>query len=341
MTTTHEPNCTCTDCRSTRTAELQNNQQLDHRARTQPGNTQIRPYKSLITYASIAKFALLALGVLTVITTISTLFDIRQLQSMSPRVAVPLQQLENFGARTAGLGKISIIAFIFTGLMFIKWQVAAQGNLPALGIKTPKYTPPWACLWWIIPILSLYKPYDVMKELWTDSHPETVETNGEKTSVAPMSQIIGPWWIIFTASLVVGYIAGFSTETDNINTDTLMLQSSITLLQNIAKLIALPMAIYLVKTITAHQEEINESLNQQTANRQPAPAPQLNQQPPNEYTQPPERTTQRPPAASDEAPRQYNNEPPAKSEPSRRTKPDWLSQPTILPPTTYDQDSEN
>ena len=143
----------------------------------------------------------------------------------------------------------------------------SAGKPPDPRYKNPKYTPAWAGIWWIIPIVSFYKPYDVMKELWTESHPDTEEEKGQKISTGPMSSLIGPWWIAYTASLVTEILMRFSFNSLDPTLESLMWQSRLNLLREISLLIALPMATLLVRQITSHQTEVANYLAQQETGR--------------------------------------------------------------------------
>lgn len=80
--------------------------------------------------------------------------------------------------------------FIITAILFLRWIHRANYNARQLGAKNMKFTPGWAIGWYFIPIASLWKPYQAMKEIWKASKkPDDWETQ----SGSP----ILPWWWFF------------------------------------------------------------------------------------------------------------------------------------------------
>src|SRR5437868_6687462 len=61
-------------------------------------------------------------------------------------------------------GLVTILVFIITGVLFLRWIHRANRNARALGAQGMRFTPGWAVGWYFIPIASLWKPYQAMKE---------------------------------------------------------------------------------------------------------------------------------------------------------------------------------
>ena len=67
-----------------------------------------------------------------------------------------------------------------------------------------KITPAWAVLWWFIPLANLYKPYEVMVELWRASDPD----GDDHWALYPRSPILPLWWLCWIGGNVASSIAG-------------------------------------------------------------------------------------------------------------------------------------
>jgi hypothetical protein len=58
-------------------------------------------------------------------------------------------------------------AIIFQIIMFLMWVYRMNKNTRALAPEAKmKYTPAWSVGWFFIPIANLWKPYQVLKEIW-------------------------------------------------------------------------------------------------------------------------------------------------------------------------------
>ncbi len=64
-----------------------------------------------------------------------------------------------------GLGILAAIAFLIEGILVCMFLYRANANLRALGTLRLQHTPGWCAGYWFIPILNLYKPYQVTKEI--------------------------------------------------------------------------------------------------------------------------------------------------------------------------------
>ena len=51
------------------------------------------------------------------------------------------------------------------------WQHRAHANLWAFARSGLRFTPGWAVGWWFVPIASLWKPFEAVRELWKASDP--------------------------------------------------------------------------------------------------------------------------------------------------------------------------
>ncbi len=70
------------------------------------------------------------------------------------------QQLIGFGQ--LGVGLVSAVVFLM-------WTSAITKRLTQLGVIDMRYAPRWSVWGFIIPIVNLFRPYQVMSELWKAS----------------------------------------------------------------------------------------------------------------------------------------------------------------------------
>lgn len=96
-------------------------------------------------------------------------------------------------ANDARQGLIAIaytIVFIISGIIILKWIYRANYNARQLGAKEMQFTPGWSVGWYFIPIFTLWKPYQAMKEIWKAS------ANPDNWSNEKVSSVL-PWWWFF------------------------------------------------------------------------------------------------------------------------------------------------
>jgi hypothetical protein len=94
------------------------------------------------------------------------------------------------------------LIWVPTSLVFIVWMYRAHRNLPGLGHPKLNSYPVWVVLCWLIPIMSWFAPYQVMREIWDRSQP-----NPAPGRTAASRAIVQWWWglwLIFQASSFAG-----------------------------------------------------------------------------------------------------------------------------------------
>lgn len=101
----------------------------------------------------------------------------------------------------AGLYTLVLLAGI---IAFLVWLYRVRSNLPALGIQDARWSPGWAVGWWFVPIMSLFRPYQLVKEVWQASGPEARPVAWRYTQVPAL---LGWWWALFLIGSFAGNIA--------------------------------------------------------------------------------------------------------------------------------------
>jgi hypothetical protein len=103
-----------------------------------------------------------------------------------------------FALAYLGYGLVMLASVVIIAM----WIYRAHANLRATGAET-EFTPGWAVGWYFVPIASLFKPFQAMRELVNGSHLQTNDFGGE----APGE--IKIWWGCF---LIGGFLGNASTR---------------------------------------------------------------------------------------------------------------------------------
>ena len=102
----------------------------------------------------------------------------------------PPEQLQAADARQRLIGIAQIVTLLAGALAFLRWLSLAYGNLPALG-AVPRFSRTWAVVFFLIPILNLFRPYQVVRELW-------------RGSGGGGAAIVGWWWTAHLGTSFLG-----------------------------------------------------------------------------------------------------------------------------------------
>jgi len=107
---------------------------------------------------------------------------------------------ENFRALGALSGVLTLLAFFATAVPFLMWIHRANRNARALGAQGMRFTPGWSVGWFFVPLLSLWKPYQAVKEIWQASH------NPYSWDRQDMAPAVGRWWGLWLVSNLLGQL---------------------------------------------------------------------------------------------------------------------------------------
>ena len=81
------------------------------------------------------------------------------------------------------------------------WTHRANRNARALGATHLQFTPGWAVGWFFIPIANLWKPRQVMREIWHASH----DPRGGPDETTPA--LVSNWWTLWLVTNILGQLA--------------------------------------------------------------------------------------------------------------------------------------
>ena len=146
-----------------------------------------------------------------------------------------------------------------TVVAFLMWMHRAHRNLPALGAKYLRFSPRWAVGGWFVPILNLFRPYQVMAEIWRESEPPRDSSLPGHLSYASSSAIVGWWWALYLAMSFIGH-ASFRMSLRTESLDEMLISSWIDLVLAAVCLPAALLAIAVARGIDGRQEQCHQAL---------------------------------------------------------------------------------
>jgi serine/threonine protein kinase len=202
-----------------------------------------------------------------------------------------------FGDQPSGglylwVGAVQAAWFLVTAALWLAWFRRAYLNLPALGARRLRFRPWWAVGAWLLPVFSLFRPKQVLNDIWRASDPEgfgepqrgapmSREGFGEPQRGAPMgralppdqaatwrgrpvAEVLGWWWLAFLASVLVRSI---TTEAVHAAADFMLLgllperldrfqpSAGMQVLADLLTVVCGLLALRVVRRTTARQDE--------------------------------------------------------------------------------------
>jgi hypothetical protein len=148
------------------------------------------------------------------------------------------------------LGVVAIAASFF----FLAWIHRVHRNLPALEAGDLKYSPGWAVGYFFIPILNLFRPCQVMLEIWRESDPARLQVPGEslETTKASSAAIVGWWWASF---LLIYLVNQGSRPFHDINTVGPIAVLWIGIVSALVSIVAAVVTLVMVYRVDVHQSQ--------------------------------------------------------------------------------------
>ncbi len=171
-------------------------------------------------------------------------------------------QLANSGSITAEtaaandsrqmmLGTLLTISSLSTIVVFGMWIYRANLNCRGFGAERMEFTPGWAVGWYFIPIASLFRPFQSMREIWQ------VSSNPRHWALEKVPSLLGWWWGLWIARIVLTQIAVVLSKQVN-DVETLRSATVMLITATVENLFLVGVAVMLITRITAMQVRLVE-----------------------------------------------------------------------------------
>ena len=112
-----------------------------------------------------------------------------------------------------GISKFVILAqlgsFFMTAIFFLLWTYRSYRHLSALSDRNLRFSPGWAVGWFFAPIMNLFRPYQVMKEMWKESDPDADPSRPEEGKGRTGSPLLKGWWGLWLLNNLLAGVSAF------------------------------------------------------------------------------------------------------------------------------------
>jgi hypothetical protein len=191
---------------------------------------------------------------------VSGLMEVQLISQMINGEFVTIGEAEANDNREAVVGALQVVPLIATAVLFLVWIHRAHRNLPALNASGLKYSPGWAVGGWFIPIMNLWRPYQVTAEIWKASDPESVDPEGQTWQMVSVSPLLRWWWAFWIIGGVIGWFSLRFVFQEPEDLELLRMQSLAEVAADAMGIVTAVLAMLVVAHIDARQEEKNRRL---------------------------------------------------------------------------------
>jgi hypothetical protein len=193
-----------------------------------------------------AKIAILLIWIIIAIESVKLISDYLELQLLSKAnsgLTVTMEAANANDIRQQIIAVIYAIVAIISTVTFIQWFRRAYFNLHTQ-IYNLDFEEGWAAWAWFVPILNLYRPYKIMKELFHETEnllSQRVENYTPKDSAG----LLGVWWTLWIIDSFLGqFILRYSLRANEVDELITVSQTSI-----LSSFISIPLSLIIIRVI--------------------------------------------------------------------------------------------
>jgi uncharacterized membrane protein len=150
------------------------------------------------------------------------------------------------------LGKIQMVLLAATFIAFVTWLYRARANLRAFGTRRLRYPRNWTIFGFLIPVLNLVRPYQVIREVWQASDPSATRPTDWKT-VKP-SPLLQAWWGAVVVFFVLRVLASWMVWSSFYDLTRLRIAHGVLLLADVMAAVSVTLLYFVVDHITEAQQ---------------------------------------------------------------------------------------
>lgn len=185
---------------------------------------------------------------LEVISLISNGFQYNLLQTVANGGEITNEAATANDLRVQIIAILYLIAYIISGVMFIMWFRRAYFNLHQK-VNNLSFDEGWAAGSWFVPFVNLYRPYQIMKELYEETKKILLEKDNS-LQIDLTTKLLGLWWTLWIVNGILGQVIFRLSR----NADTLPELVTGTVLDLISGVLGVGLGIVTIKIIKDYSE---------------------------------------------------------------------------------------
>ncbi len=116
------------------------------------------------------------------------------------------EYIEQFALLEQAYGIAYLVLLVVTMVVFIMWFRRAYYNVHEFALSPPRFSEGWAAGAWFVPILSLFRPVQIMRELWLETT-AYLRTRSPIITKRDIQTIITLWWVPWIVANILSNIS--------------------------------------------------------------------------------------------------------------------------------------
>lgn len=165
---------------------------------------------------------------------------------------VYLTDFSDFSGYKAITILLDVLIQLVAIVVFLMWFVRAYKNLHRLRINHLEYSAAWAGWSFFIPIVNLFQPYQIAREILS----ETIKKIKRLNPYEPIKQdtsIVGWWWAFWILTTIMNRIAYFLDPVDVFNIEVIRRYDLVMTISNALGIVAIIMVIQMIRKISRYE----------------------------------------------------------------------------------------
>lgn len=214
---------------------------------------ELRPNVQRAKNAIILIWIMLALEVVSLI---SGYFQYDLLNEIAKGEIISTEEANANDNRELIVGFFYTIAYIVSAVMFIQWFRRAYYNLHQK-VNRLLHSEGWAAGAWFVPIVNLYRPYLIMKELYRETKDILVKNEISFSRKYLTDILLAWWWVLWISNNFYGQIVlNYSMKAETV--DELITMTEKALVSNIIGVLLALITIKVIKDYSDMESLLNK-----------------------------------------------------------------------------------
>ena len=179
-------------------AEIAQDNASDLTAESEELEKEAPSYPFATPPSDLTKYTVFALWALVVMSFVAILSDVMQLNLLENIRSITTEEADSNDQRVLIVEIIHVGIILIASVMVLVWKYKANENCHGFGAHEMRFTPGWAVGWNFVPFMNLFRPYQVMQEIWK------VSSDPVKWQSQTGGTIIQWWWATCVISMLIG-----------------------------------------------------------------------------------------------------------------------------------------
>lgn len=232
------------------------------------------PIKNNIKRANAARIIFYSLVAISIISFYSHFLQYQILTDFNNGLSITEETANQNNIRQQVVAIVNLLLLLSSIVVFLMWVYRAYDNLTKLGINRLSCTPGWAVGYWFVPIMSLFKPFVVMKEIWDETQAYILPE--EDKHATKKSYLVGAWWTFYLINGIGSYAVVFATKGNESTPDGLMIATKAAMFSTVFALTLKIITLIMINKVVIYESKlfdfVTSNVNKKEAEKIPGSA---------------------------------------------------------------------